>query len=185
MTEQIQAEHEAQSAQKVHQSEELIIDPLLALHTEIDDVAREVETLNDITKKHTELLSAILERDTEILKEQRDRRPKGKVLRRKGTAPTDDFFIIDTNIDPGHKVRSYVVINDGPNSIFVGFNVAFTPQLDASLEDLVSDETRFDRLLPGEDSEEGFETEEIASLHIISDPTTGLGASNFRARMAW
>jgi hypothetical protein len=69
--------------------------------------------------------------------------------------------------------------------MFVGFNVAYSPQLDASIEDIVSDPTRFDELMPGEHSEEGFDTEEIASLHLISDPSTGLGPSNFRARMVW
>lgn len=165
--------------------DDFIINPMLAVHTQVDDLTIDVGELKDEVSKHTQLLNSILQRDTEILKEQRDRRPKGKVLRKRGAAPTDRFFIIDTNIDPGHKVRSYVVINDGPNNIFVGFNVAFSPQLDASVEDLVSDVSRFDELMPGEHSEEGFDTEEIASLHIISDPSTGLGPSNFRARMVW
>lgn len=165
--------------------DDFIMNPMLAIHTEVDDLVIDVGELKKVADTHTKLLTAIYERDTEILKEQRDRRPKGKVLRKKGTAKTDDFFIIDTNKDPGHKVRSYVVINDGPNNMFVGFNVAFSPQLDASVEDIVSDPTRFDELMPGEHSEEGFDTEEIASLHIISDPSTGLGPSNFRARMVW
>lgn len=165
--------------------DDFIINPILAIHSEVDDLVIDVGELKDEVSKHTQLLNSILQRDTEILKEQRDRRPKGKVLRKKGTAQTDRFFIIDTNVDPGHKVRSYVVINDGPNNLFVGFNAAFSPQLDASIEDLVSDISRFDELMPGEHSEEGFDTEEIASLHIISDPSTGLGPSNFRARMVW
>jgi hypothetical protein len=142
--------------------EEFVMNPILAVHTQVDDLTIEVDELKKVADTHTKLLEAIYQRDTEILKEQRDRRPKGKVLRKKGSAPVNDFFIIDTNIDPGHKVRSYVVINDGPNNIFVGFNVAFTPQLDASVEDIVSDPTRFDELMPGEHSEEGFDTEEIA-----------------------
>jgi len=165
--------------------EEFVMNPILAVHTQVDDLSIEVDELKDIANTHTKLLTAIYERDTEILKEARDRRPKGKVMRKKGSASTTNFFIIDTNIDPGHKVRSYVVINDGPNNMFVGFNVAFTPQLDASIEDIVSDPTRFDELMPGEHSEEGFDTEEIASLHIIADPSTGLGPSNFRARLVW
>ncbi len=168
-----------------HKPEEFIINPLLALHTEVDDVAREVDELKQITQKHTDLLSGILERDTQILKEARDRRPKGKVMRRRGTAITTDFFIIDTNKDPGHKVRSYVIFNEGPNAIFVGFNVAFSPQLDASVEDLVSDEQRFDRITTGQSTSDGFDTEEIASLHIIADPNTGLGSSTFKAKLIW
>jgi hypothetical protein len=165
--------------------EEFVMNPILAVHTQVDDLTIEVDELKKVADTHTKLLEAIYTRDTEILKEARDRRPKGKVMRKKGSAPTTDFFIIDTNKDPGHKVRAYVVINDGPNNMFVGFNVAYTPQLDASVEDIVSDPTRFDELMPGEKSEEGFDTEEIASLHMISDPTTGLGESNFRARLVW
>jgi hypothetical protein len=167
--------------------EEFVMNPVLAIHTNVDDLVIDVGELKKTADSHTQLLTAILQRDTEILKEQRARRPKGKVFRKKDSAPTNDFYIIDTNkeIGPGHKARSYVVINDGPNNMFVGFNVAFSPQLDASVEDLVSDITRFDELMPGEHSEEGFDTEEIYSLHLISDPTTGLGPSNFRARMVW
>lgn len=168
-----------------HKPNDFIVNPLMSIHTEIDDLGIEVNELKDITSKHTELLSSILEKDTQILKEARDRRPKGKVMRRRGTAITTDFFIIDTNKDPGHKIRSYTVINEGPNAIFVGFNVAFSPQLDASIEDLVSDEQRFDRIDVGQMTGDGFDTEEIASLHIIADPNTGLGSSTFKAKLIW
>ena len=174
-------------ASKDAKPEEFVMNPILAVHTQVDDLTIEVDELKKVADTHTKLLTAIYERDTEILKEQRARRPKGKVLRKKGSALTTDFFIIDTNkeIGPGLKARSYLCINDGPNNIFVGFNVAYSPQLDASPEDIVSDPTRFDELFPGEKSEEGFDTEEIYSLHIMSDPSTGLGPSTFRAKMVY
>lgn len=177
----------SQSTMQSRKPEEFIMNPVLMVHTQVDDLAIEVDELKKVSDLHTKLLSDILQRDTEILKEQRARHPKGRALRRRGTAITTDFYIIDSNKDPGdgHKFRSYFVINNGPNNIYVGFNVAKSPQLDASLEDLLSDEQRFDYLTPGQSTNDSFDTEEIASLHIIADPETGLGNSEFKAKLLW
>lgn len=164
-----------------------IINPVLAIHTQVDDLTIEVDELKKIADEHTQLLSPILDTVKAILKEQKDRRPVGKVFRRRDTARIDEFYIIDSNKIPGdgHKFRSYFVINEGPNNIYVGFNVAKSPQLDASIEDLLSDEQRFDYLTPGQSTNDAFDTEEIASLHIIADPATGLGSSIFKAKLLW
>ena len=167
--------------------EKFVINPVLAIHTQVDDLAIEVDELKKISEEHTQLLSPILDTVKAILKEQKDRRPVGKVFRRRDTVTPTEFFIIDSNKIPGdgHKYRSYFVINEGPNNIYVGFNVAKSPQLDASIEDLISDEQRFDYLTIGQSTNDAFDTEEIASLHIIADPTTGLGNSVFKAKLLW
>lgn len=194
MSENIQTmKSNSSNSEEEHRPDEFIIDPLLALHTEVDDVAREVEELKQITQKHTDLLSNILEKDSGILKEARDRRPEGKVLRVRGIAPDQPnvdpnnpsgFFIIDTNRDPGHKIRAYTVFNPGPNNLYVGFNAAFSPQVDVSAEDLVLDD-KFDFITPGQETRDAFDTKEILSIHIRADPATGLGPNSFRAKLIW
>lgn len=176
-----------ENASEEHKPQEFIIDPLMSIHNEIDDLNIEVDNLRREVAKNTQLLSEILDKDTGILKEQKDKRPVGKVFRRREIVTPTQFVIIDSNKIPGdgHKYRAYTVTNVGKNNIYVGFNVAFSPQLDASIEDLVSDEQRFDFLEPGESTNDSFDTEVIASLHIIADPATGLGNSEFKAKLIW
>lgn len=171
--------------------EDFIMNPILAVHTQVDDLSIEVGELTDVTNRHTEQLSALLDINSHILKELQDRRPEGKVIRVNNTAPDiqtptypSGFFIIDTNISPGKKVRSYVVFNPGPNNLYVGFNAATSPQLDVSPEDIALDD-KFDFLAPGQDTGDSFDTKEILSIHIRADPATGIGPQRFKAKLIY
>lgn len=157
---------------------------LLAVHTQTDDLNIRVDSLKKISDGHTKLLSDILTREGDILKQLLDLRDEGGKMTVTDIAPNNQFFIIDTNRDPGHKVKSVVVTNNGPNDIFVGEDAAFSPQVDADLVDIVSDQSRFIRILPTESERFSYNVRSIKSIHILSDPSVP-GSSQFRARLAW
>lgn len=164
--------------------DDFIINPMLAIHSEIDDLVIDVGELKKVSDKHTELLSAILDRESKLLKELEDIRDQGGKLSVSGIAQNNRFSIIDTNVDPGHKVKSAVVVNNGPNTLFVGEDAAYSPEVDADIIDIVSDQTRFIQVLVGESERFAYNVRSIKSIHILSDPNV-VGSSNFRVRMAW
>lgn len=179
--------------------EEFIIDPMMSIHTELDDLNIEVSKLTEEEKKTGTGVSENTVLLQGILKELKDRRPKGKVLRVNNIAPDqpnlpgfpdskNGFFLINAykyliDVD-AKKFRAYVVYNPGPNNLYVGFNAARSPEVDLAAEDIDLDD-KFDFITPGQDTHDFFDTEEIYHLSIWADPTTGLGPQKFRAKLTY
>ncbi len=183
---------------------DFIVNPLMSIHTELDDLNIQTQSLEGKVEANTKeiqeikgIVSAILTATQGTYKELLARRPQGKVHRVNATAPSvpndpaiapgdrnftgfsSGYYIIDANkVIEGHKFRAYTVWNPGPNNLYVGFNAATSPQVDVAPEDIMFDD-KFDFLTPGQPTRDSFDTEEILSVHIRADPATGLGPQKF------
>lgn len=176
---------EAAKAESAKTPNDFIINPVLAIHTQVDDLAIETNELKEVSKEHSKLLSEILDREGSILKQLQDLRDEGGKATFNGTALNSKFTIIDTNKDPAHKVKSAVVTNNGPNILYVGEDAALSPEVDADLTDIVSDQTRFIAIFPGESERFAYNVRSIRSVHLLADPTVVGAIANYRVRMAW
>jgi len=131
-------------------------------------------SLLEYTIKNEKRLTVI---QNEILAEA----DSGEFLRTDGTVITTAFTIIDTGVAPGHMVKSYTVKNDGPNTIFVGHNVAISTEVDADIVDITTLTSRFDKVLPNEDIKFVYNRRAIRDVHILAQG----GNSKFRAWLVW
>ena len=154
----------------------------------LDDISFKLSQITELFIKNQQTLSSLLEytikneeRLSIIQREVLAEADSGEFLRRTGTATTTQFVIIDTNVAPGHLIKGYTVINDGPNNIYVGHNMAISSELDVDIIDVTSDTSRFAQVLPGEDIKFIFNRRRIRNVHILASG----GNSTFRAWLTW
>jgi hypothetical protein len=124
-------------------------------------------------------LSDIRKINLAILKEQRDSADGGGRMQVHGKAYDDKFFIVDTQKDPGHKVKSFVLRNDGPEDIYMAFNAAIS-SVGPSIED-VKKSLIFEKLERNEDKKYSFNRNIIKNIYILAHK----GESRFRINIAW
>lgn len=165
-----------------------IIDADKFMAMTLDDISIKLDRLTNLFIKNQQTLSSLLEytiknekRLAIIQEETLAEADSGEFLRRVGTVTTTRFVIIDTIVAPGHMAKGYAVINDGPNNIYVGHNMAISSELDADIIDVTSDTTRFSQILPGEDIKFVFNRRKILNVHILASG----GDSTFRAWLTW
>lgn len=165
-----------------------IIDPQMATFVTLDDISIKLNKLIDLSIINQKTLSSLLEytvkneKRLEIIQEQiLAEADNGQFLRTSGTVTTTKFTIIDTNVAPGHMVKSYTVKNDGPNTIFVAHNVAISSEVDADIVDISGIVSRFNVVLPNEDVRFAYNRKTIRNIHILSSG----GDSQFRSWLAW
>lgn len=164
------------------------IDSTISSYILLDDISFKLSRIADMLVKSQHTLSSILEytkinenRLKIIQRELLDEADEGEFLRTSGVATPDKFVIIDTNTAPGHMVKSYTVKNDGPNTIFVGHNMAISSEVDADIIDTISATSRFEKVLPNEDIKFAFNRNRIRNVHILASGED----SQFRAWLAW
>jgi hypothetical protein len=114
-----------------------------------------------------------------ILKEERDEADEGGRIQIHGRVHDDKFFIIDTQKDPGHKVKAFIARNDGPEDIFIAYNAAIS-SIGPSIED-VKKSLIFERLERNEDKRYSFNRNVIKNIYILAHK----GESHFRVNLAW
>ncbi len=165
-----------------------IIDADKFMAMTLDDISLKLDKLANLFIKNQQTLSSLLDytiknekRLSVIEEEMLAEADSGEFLRRTGTVTTTSFVIIDTNASPGHMVKGYTVINDGPNNIYVGHNMAISSELDVDIIDVTSDTSRFAQVLPGEDFKFVFNRRKIRNVHILANG----GDSTFRAWLTW
>jgi len=165
-----------------------IIDADKFMAMTLDDISLKLDKLANLFIKNQQTLSSLLDytiknekRLSVIEEEMLAEADSGEFLRRTGTVTTTNFVIIDTNASPGHMVKGYTVINDGPNNIYVGHNMAISSELDVDIIDVTSDTSRFALILPGEDFKFVFNRRKIRNVHILANG----GDSTFRAWLTW
>lgn len=124
-------------------------------------------------------LSDIKKIELAILKELRDEADEGKRIQVQGKAGHKEFFIIDMQKDPGHKVKSFVLRNDGPEDIFIAYNAALS-SIGPSIED-VKNSLIFEKLSKDEDKRYSFNRNVIKNIYILAHK----GESKFRCNLAW
>ena len=124
-------------------------------------------------------LSDIRKINLAILKELRDGADEGGRMQIHGKAGHDKFFIVDTQKDPGHKIKAFVLRNDGPEDIYMAYNAALS-SVGPSIED-VKKSLIFEKLERNEDKKYGFNRNVIKNIYILADK----GESRFRVNLAW
>jgi hypothetical protein len=124
-------------------------------------------------------LSDIRKINLAILKEQRDEADEGGRMQIHGKVYDDKFFIVDTQKNPGHKVKAYVLRNDGPEDIYTAYNAAIS-SIGPSIED-VKKSLVFEKLERNEDKRYSFNRNVIKNIYILADK----GESRFRVNLAW
>lgn len=154
----------------------------------MDDISLKLDKLITLSIINQKTLSSLLEytidngkRLTSILEELAAGADEAGVVRQDGTVTTKRFIIIDTMNAPGHMVKGYTVRNDGPNTIFVAHNAAFSSELDADITDVTSSDSRFEKVLPNEDIKFSFNRNNILNIHILAQD----GNSDFRVWLVW
>jgi hypothetical protein len=107
---------------------------------------------------------------------------EGKRIVSAGTATTTSFIIINTINDPGHPIKAYRIDNDGPNPIYVGFNIVES-SIWIEIADITSNPSShgFDRISSGQTANESFNRNVIKNIYILSS----VGNSDYRAKLAW
>jgi hypothetical protein len=156
-------------------TESLLSDQLSAI--------KELKNLqSDICEQNENIISImkdIKKIDLAILKEQRDGADEGGRMQIHGKARDDKFFIVDTQKDPGHKIKAFVLRNDGPEDISIAYNAAIS-SVGPSIED-VKKSLIFEKLERNEDKKYAFNRNVIKNIYILADK----GESHFRVNLAW
>ncbi len=168
--------------------QENIIDPQMATFVTLDDISIKLNKLIDLSIMNQKTLSSLLdytvknEKRLEVIQDQIvEEADNGQYLRTSGTVTTDRFVIIDTNVAPGHMVKSYTVKNDGPNTIFVAHNAAISSEVDVDTIDVSTLTSRFDEVLPNEDIKFVYNRRTISNVYILASG----GNSQFRSWLTW
>ncbi len=115
-----------------------------------------------------------------ILKEELAGADAGEYLKISGTVTISEFVISDTDIAPGHPAKGYVIINDGPNTIYVGHNMALS-SIGPEIIDVTSPIARFNRILDGESLRFEFNRRKVKNIYILST----VGDSTYRGWLVW
>lgn len=165
------AEKRYQITEKKYQDTEKKYQDTENRYTQIMEVFNK---LLDISYNNQKLLVSILGE----LKAGAD---EGEFLRRDGTVTTTQFTILNAMSNPGHPVKAYTVRNDGPNTIYVAHNAAYSSTLDADTIDVTSNTSRFEEILANEDIKFVFNRNAVRSVHILAKD----GDSQFRAWLTW
>lgn len=161
--------------QRQNQQPNYTIDPNVFSLITIDEISLKLDKLVDLSKNNQNTLTSLLEYTIKnekrlgiIQREMLAEADDGAFLRMDGTVTTSTFTIIDTDISPGHMVKGYTVINDGPNTIFIGHNVAFSSEVDADIVDITTLTSRFNKILPKEDIRFVYNRRRIKNIHILA-----------------
>lgn len=147
------------------------IDPAVAIFTALDDLSRNISELVALTQKNQELL-------TDILNELEAQDDDGEYLFRQDTATTVlSANIIDMLAIQGFPAKSYILKNDGANTIFVGHNI--TPSsIDSNIQ---TASARFYPVLAGEEIRILYNRKKVRNIYI----RTAAGVSAYRLWLLW
>lgn len=141
-----------------------------------------LKLLTQQLKLSTEQQKLILEQQTITAKELQEDADEGDYITKSDTVTNSDFYIIDTDVDPGHPIKAYVIFNDGANSIYVGHNVARSSvgpsPLDANVNNPLN---RFNLINNGEHFEYRVNRKTIRNIYLFAST----GTSKFRITLAW
>jgi hypothetical protein len=173
---------ESEMQQEEHEVPELEVTTESLLLDQLNATKELTTVQSDICKQNEDIISImkdIKKIDLAILKEQRDSADDGGHMQIHGKAYDDKFFIIDTQKDPGHKVKAFVLRNDGPEDIYIAFNAALS-SVGPSIED-VKNSLIFEKLEKNEDKKYGFNRNIIKNIYILARK----GESRFRINIAW
>ena len=134
----------------------------------------------EIQEKQLKIQEQQLKLLNNILNEQKAEADEGEVLRLSGTATTTTFTIVNTITDPRHPVKAFEFINDGNNSVYVGFNVVQSSE-GADTTDVTNDLPRFDLVKTTETLKYSYNRRKIRNIYLLSQN----GNSAYRLKLIW
>ncbi len=153
----------------------------------MDDISLSLTKLIDLSIKNQQTLSSLLDytiknekRLASIQNELVEEADAGEYLKISGTVTISEFVILDTDTAPGHPAKGYVVINDGPNTIYVGHNMALS-SIGPEIIDVTNPVARFNRILDGESLRFEFNRRKVKNIYILST----VGDSTYRGWLVW
>lgn len=118
-------------------------------------------------------------------KELQDDADEGAYIIKADTVSSSEFYIIDTQVDPGHMIKGYTIHNDGENSIYVGHNVAQSsigPDLVGMVDaNLNSATNRFNLVKSCERYQYSINRKKIKNIYLLATQNT----SQFRITLIW
>lgn len=151
----------------------------LSLSIEQQKLALEQQKL--ILEQH----KLLLEQQILATKELKEDADEGAYITKADTASSSEFYIVDTQIDPGHMVKGYIIHNDGDNSIYVGHNIAQSsigPDLVNMIDaDLNSTTNRFNLIKSCERYQYSINRKKIKNIYLLATKNT----SQFRITLTW
>jgi len=148
----------------------------------LSGISRQLTLSIDRQNLMSEQLKLSLEQQTITAKELQADADEGGYITKSDTVTNSDFFIIDTDVDPGHAIKSYVIINDGNNSIYVGHNVAPSAVGPETLDaDVNNPLNRFNLLKDGQHYQYSANRKTIKNIYLLASKET----SQFRITLIW
>ena len=152
-----------------------------------ESIQQTQRALQDILANTLQLQQAMVQKQDQILEKQSITANEmqldadtGKRLPFKASVTSTEFYIIDTQLTPGHKVKSVTINNDGENTIYVGINVAIS-SVGPIIEDVVKDESVFVLVKKGEHFDSTNNRRVIKNIYLLS----AQDISYFRATLVW
>ena len=146
----------------------------------LDDINNNLITLIEVQIKNQEILTDTQKVQKQILRELKLAADKGEVIRLSGTVTTTAFTIVNTITDPGHPIKAFEFINDGQNSVYVGFNVVLSGE-GADITDVTNTLSRFDLIAPRESIKYNYNRHKIRNIYLLAQN----GNSTYRLKLIW
>lgn len=156
------------------------INPQALAAISLDDIASGINELIKIETDNQKLLANSYGLLADILSELRENQDEGGDLPSHGIVTTSDFIFLDTITNPGHPVKAFLLKNDGPNSIYMGFNVT-KAGLQPTISDITSTLSRFREVKNKEVDRFIFNKRKIENVAFI----TTSGSSSYRCSLVW
>jgi hypothetical protein len=154
--------------------------PQALIALSLDDIAVSLNQLIKLETENQKLLSNSYTLLADILTELRENQDEGGYLPFNGTVLTTEPTFIDTITSPEHKVKGFEFKNDGPNSVYVGFNVT-KAGIQPVVEDVISNLSRYNEIKSGEPLRFVFNQRKIENIAFLAIG----GSSTYRGWIVW
>jgi hypothetical protein len=177
---EIENRHILRDLLKIQSEDQLSLNTLLNVEIENRHILRDLLKIQSEDQEHLRIISKL---QPEILKELKDAADEGDYRQITDVVTSTALYIINTETAPSHPIRSFVLYNNGPNTMYIGWNLGI---VGPSIEDVVQGkDSRFIPLANGEHFKtSGNNREVIKNIHLAaSDVNTK--KSNFRLIMTW
>jgi hypothetical protein len=153
-----------------------------ANQTNLTTIAKQLTYISRQMNNSIDQQKLILEQQTIATDQLLEEADEGRRIIKSGTATTTAFTTISTIDDPGHPIKAYRVTNNGPKTLYVGFNNAES-RIGPDITDVLSDpdQAGFEKVSINATAKESFDRDKIRNIYILA---VG-GNCDYTAKLIW
>ena len=160
---------------------------LLKIQSEDQEHLKVISKLQSDNQKlqytNQKLTTDSLNVQSKILKELKDAADKGDYRQITDAVTSTKLYIVNTETAPSHPIRSFVLYNNGPNTIYMGYNLGI---VGPSIEDVVlGKDSRFIPIANGEHFNAPGNNREVIKNITLAASDVHTKKSKFRLIMTW